>query len=376
MIRINKLNEIKKSKDIDAFLITSGAAVKYFSGYFYQFETGPSPFHLLPAALLVVPGKAASLIIADNETGAANELAPGVVLAPYKSYGYTQASDPVKHFLLQLHRTIKQQKIRSRRIGVEQGSLPYAVVHSLRREFPKMEWVDITPDITKLRVVKDEDEIEAIRAAAGLCDIGQASVIKNARPGMTELELFALVRQDMEVAAGKRFPLMADFVSGEGTATGGGGPSKRVISEGDLILSDLTPCLNGYWGDSCSTIAVGDAAPSRRRTFKRVKEALAIGIDATRPGVRAMDIDALMREHIGSYPHHGGHGVGVMYHEEPRIVPYNKTVLAPNMIIALEPAIYLKDYGVRLEHLLRVTETGCEVLTRFKHSFDHSSVKK
>jgi Xaa-Pro aminopeptidase len=101
---------------------------------------------------------------------------------------------------------------------------------------------------------------------------------------------------------------------------------------------------------------------------------LAIGIDATRPGARAMDIDALMRAHTGDYAHHSGHGVGVMYHEEPRIVPYNKMVIVPNMIIALEPAIYMKEYGIRLEHLLRVTESGCEVLTQFKHSFEQALI--
>jgi len=52
-----------------------------------------------------------------------------------------------------------------------------------------------------------------------------------------------------------------------------------------------------------------------------------------------------MRQHIGNYPHHSGHGVGTIYHEEPRIVPYNSTRLLPGMVIALEPGIYEKDYG-------------------------------
>ncbi len=77
-----------------------------------------------------------------------------------------------------------------------------------------------------------------------------------------------------------------------------------------------------------------------------------------------------MRGHIGNYPHHSGHGVGTLYHEEPRVTPYNKTLLEPGMIIALEPAIYKEEYGVRLEHLMLVTESGAEVLTHFKHQFE------
>ncbi|HVW62990.1 MAG TPA: Xaa-Pro peptidase family protein [Puia sp.] len=370
MIRIDKLTALGRLKETDAFLITSGTSVKYFSGYFYQFETGASPFHLLPAALLIVPGKTSTLIIADNEAGAAMDIVRGVVCAPYKSYGYQEASDPARQFVRELQKVIRKHKLSRGRIGIEAGTLPFIAA----MEFPEMEWADITSDIAKLRAVKDEDEIATIRAAARLCDIGQAAVIKHVRPGMSELELFGLVRGDMEAAAGTRFPLMADFVSGERTASAGGPPTNRIVREGELVLSDLTACLNGYWGDSCSTIAVGDPAPSRKRVFRRVKEALAIGIDATRPGARAMDIDALMRAHTGGYPHHSGHGAGVMYHEEPRIVPYNKMVLVPNMIIALEPAIYMKEYGIRLEHLLRVTESGCEVLTQFKHSFEQALI--
>ena len=81
-------------------------------------------------------------------------------------------------------------------------------------------------------------------------------------------------------------------------------------------------------------------------------------------------------DHIGNFPHHGGHGVGTVYHEEPRIVPYNNSLLEPNMVIALEPAIYKEDYGIRLEHLVVVTETGCEILTNFQHRFEENSLKQ
>jgi Xaa-Pro aminopeptidase len=62
--------------------------------------------------------------------------------------------------------------------------------------------------------------------------------------------------------------------------------------------------------------------------------------------------------------------VGLFYHEEPRIVPYNTMILEPGMVIALEPAVYKKDYGIRLEHLVLVTNDGWEVLTKFKHCFE------
>jgi Xaa-Pro aminopeptidase len=104
--------------------------------------------------------------------------------------------------------------------------------------------------------------------------------------------------------------------------------------------------------------------------FQRVKEALNLGIQALRPGVKASAIDRLMREHLaelGTYSHHSGHGLGVVYHEEPRIVPYNDLELSPNMVVALEPGLYRDKQGVRLEHVAAITEDGCEVLSRFQH---------
>ena len=167
--------------------------------------------------------------------------------------------------------------------------------------------------------------------------------------------------------------MMADMVCGSRTAEGGGNPSAKRIKAGDLILSDLTPCLDGYWGDTCNTVVVGKPSKKQKELFVRIKETLDLAIGAIRPGITALEIDKLMRknlESMGEYGHHSGHGVGLAYHEEPRIVPYNNTVLAPNMVIALEPGLYMDDYGIRLEHLVVVTQSGCELISGFNHRFD------
>jgi Xaa-Pro dipeptidase len=371
--RIEKLATIKKAKNVDAFLITSLPSLKYVSGYFFYFEHGISPFQLLPAALVVGAEQQTSLVLADNETQQLSYIHPSIAVKTYESYVYEKPIDHTAQFTNQLKSAFTEAGIKNGRLGVEMNALPASLIQFLAFQYPALELVDVATEIAELRIIKDDDEIELIRQAASLSDIGQAAVLGLAKTGMSELELFNLVRREMEEFVGTRIPLMADFVSGAATATGGGLPTNKIINEGDLILTDLTPCLNGYWGDSCSTLGIGQPTTAQRKVFTLVQEALEIGINTIHPGVQAKQVDVVMRQHLkteGNFGHHGGHGVGVVYHEEPRITPYNTMLLQPGMVIALEPAVYKNDYGIRLEHLVAVTNDGCEVLTTFKHRFE------
>jgi Xaa-Pro aminopeptidase len=371
--RIEKINRIAEDHDLDAFLFTSPLSVRYLCGYFYNFEIGPSPFQLLPAALFVIPAKTTTLVIADNETDQLSRLDKRLSVSQYASYVYEKPLDYSAQFLVKLNELIKNSGLSAARIGIEPDSLPHRITYSLLSDFKKIKFVDISDEIAQLRMIKEEDELVLIREAVHLCDIGQEAVLKYTRPGISEIELFTLVRGDMDAAAGKRIPMMADLVAGQRTYEGGGNPSANIISDGDLVLSDLTPCLNGYWGDTCNTVSAGKPSVTRSEHFKMVQEALYLGISAVKPGVPASAIDQIMRKHLepaGEYKHHSGHGVGLAYHEEPRIVPYNNTALAAGMVIALEPAIYTDGYGVRLEHLLEVIPSGCKILSKFVHRME------
>ena len=365
-----RLANVLISKPVDACLLTHLPTIRHLSGYFFNFEAGPSPFHLLPACLVAMPGGEACLIAADTEGGQLSAVLPGIETRLYASYVCESPLDFARQFQLQLHEMILKYGLSKARLGVELKALPALVQRGLQESFPEVELVDMAGEVERLRWIKDPEEIESIRRAVRLCDVGHEALLREARPGITELELFAAVRAAMETEARRRFPPMADFVSGPRTEEAGGSPSARIIEPGDLILSDLTPCLDGYWGDTCHTAVAGNPSPLQRAMFQRVKEALNLGIQTLRPGVKASAIDRLMREHLaalGTYSHHSGHGLGVVYHEEPRIVPYNDLELSPNMVVALEPGLYRDKQGVRLEHVAAITEDGCEVLSRFQH---------
>ena len=121
--RIDKLEGIKKSKKVDAFLFTSASSVKYFSGYFFYFEYGSSPFHLVPAVLMLVPEQDASLILADNEAGQSAAVDPKITVQLYESYTYDKAPDPAVACLENIRAFIKKNKLGSCSIGIKETKL-------------------------------------------------------------------------------------------------------------------------------------------------------------------------------------------------------------------------------------------------------------
>ena len=367
--RREKLAAALKETQADHALLTSLASLRYFTGYSAGIETGPSPFSPLMGALLWIAGEQPRLFLADMESS--ESVVPGLEVTTFESYTVEKPLAAAKDLSAKL--LTRLGKLAASRIGIESEDLPAGIFERLRSACPQVEFQDITSSLAIQRMAKDDEEIALLREAIGLCDLGQELTKKLARRGMTEVELFAEVRKGMEIRAGGRLPVLADLVSGPRTAEIGGSPSSRVIQEGDLIISDLVPRRRGYCGDTCNTCVVGEPTAEQRKIFDGIAAALAEGIDKVHPGMRACDLDADLRKRVlrlgGGYPHHSGHGLGVTWHEEPRIVPYNPLALRPGMVIALEPGIYFKDrFGLRLEHAILVTEKGAEILSKFKHT--------
>jgi Xaa-Pro dipeptidase len=328
----------------DAFVASDPATVAWLTGFAADETWGPNPFAGPPLAV-IRPDASVVALVSEDEAPALAESSCEVV--GYE--GFTMSPlDPLARRAAALAALGL-----SGRVGVEDallavpgGTAVPADAHTLRL----------------LRAVKDADEIELVRTAIRLCDVGQAAAREALRSGISELEAWASVQSAMELAAGERLALLCDFVAGERTAAAGGAPGPGIVREGDLAIVDLVPRLAGYFGDSCATIATGEVTAEIRSAHARCADALERGLVALRPGVRAGDLDALVREGL-DYPHHSGHGVGTAAHEEPRIVTGSETVLAPGMIVALEPGFYPGPWGMRVERLALVNETGCEVLS-------------
>jgi Xaa-Pro aminopeptidase len=216
--------------------------------------------------------------------------------------------------------------------------------------------------------------LDAVRRASYLADIVQQAVKDNAAPGISEAELAGLAAAAMYREAGRRVAAILTVSTGpEGTATGGGVATGRIVRSGDLVLTDTSPWIDGGWSDTANAVFVGTPDATTRRRFDAVRRALEVGIELCRPGVVARDVDRAVRDllapHGPTYPHHTGHRIGAAWSEEPRITPYCEMHIEEGMVLALEPAIYQPGWGgIRLEHVFHVGADANEILTRFEHT--------
>jgi Xaa-Pro aminopeptidase len=208
--RLYKLSDALRQERIHHVILTSHASIRYFSGFIPPIETGPSPFAPLVGALLILKGEQPVLLLADTES--CDGVDPEVSCETFTSYTFEAPSYPMLALTQKIIACLRA--LAKSVVGIEGDFLPSSLQEKIRLECPRLEFKDITKIVAELRMVKDKGEIDILKEALELCDLGQERARSFARPGMTELELFEEVRKVMETKAGQRVPLLCDFVSG------------------------------------------------------------------------------------------------------------------------------------------------------------------
>jgi Xaa-Pro dipeptidase len=257
------------------------------------------------------------------------------------------------------------------RLGVEYTSMRVLELRALEAAAPGVVVDDATSIIASLRMIKDADEIEAMRAAVRIIEDTLRTTIAQVRPGMTERQIAALWEQAIRVA-GSAPSFDASVASGPNAANPHHTNTNRALQSGDLVIMDGGALLDGYASDITRTIAIGEPSPEARRIYELTLAANAAGRAAVRPGATGDAIDRAARTVItdGGYGsqflHRTGHGLGLQIHEPPYIVSGNTDPLPVGATFTIEPGIYVAGFGgVRIEDDMVVTPDGGESLTTF-----------
>ncbi len=234
-------------------------------------------------------------------------------------------------------------------------------------------FVNASPIVDDIRMIKDEKEQALMRESSRLNDLAMERLIPWVVKGLTEKELNAKIREIYQ-------ELGCDGVSFDPiTAYAKGAADPHHVTDdsrgrrGDCVILDIGAFKDDYASDMTRTVFIGEVSGRAREIYDIVAEANRRGIKAAKPGNRMCDVDLAARNYIeekgyGQYfTHRTGHSIGLEDHEFGDVSSVNETVIRPGQCFSVEPGIYLPDegIGVRIEDLVLVTEDGCEVLNHF-----------
>ena len=246
--------------------------------------------------------------------------------------------------------------------------------------------------------VKSAREIAVMRQASRIVATVLREMIAMAAPGLTTSDLDRQAEKRIrEMGATPSFKgyhgFPASICASINHEVVHGIPSaKRVIRAGDLLKVDTGAYFEGYHGDSCVTICVGEGVPEEARTLSRVaQESLMKGLATVKAGSTLLELAGAVQDHVEAHgvavvEDYTGHGVGRNLHEEPSVFNYRtrdlpNMVLRPGMTLAVEPILNAGSRGCRTlkdrwtvvtvdgslsaqwEHTIAVTSDGCEILT-------------
>ncbi len=247
--------------------------------------------------------------------------------------------------------------------------------------------------------IKTDTEIELMRQSSQMVAKALAEVAKLIKPGVTTLQLDqcaeAFIRDNGAVPA---FLGYGGFPNTLCTSVNEvivhGIPSNTPLRDGDIVSVDCGVLLNGFYGDSAYTFAVGEVAPEVQRLMTTTKESLFKAIEIVKQGCRVGDIGHTIQTYCQSKGYSVvremiGHGVGRSLHEEPEVPNYGKRgsgpLLKKGMVIAIEPMINLgrkelviekdgwtartkdRKHSAHYEHTVAVCEHGADVLSTFEY---------
>jgi Xaa-Pro dipeptidase len=213
--------------------------------------------------------------------------------------------------------------------------------------------VSATAEVEELRRIKTPEEIESLRAAADLADRGYQCFADTVKVGISEYELVAEVEGFLKsYGAEDNFMLIA---SGGTEVVGMKPPTDRKLQPGDSVITELTPCVNGYYAQICRTIVLGPPSSGQLESFAIFHEAQQAAQDLIKPGIRASDAaraqnDVFRKYGYGDYTGANytrvrGHCLGLFPDETPHILEDVDYVLKENMVVIAHPNTYLPLAG-------------------------------
>lgn len=336
----DKILEILKQYAIDGLLISNEHNMRYLSGF-----TGGTGYLFLTEGRKVILTDFRYTIQAEAESNG------------YEVFEIDGSYEEAINLL------IKEENVET--LGFEGQNVLFNSYERLKERLTLKRLVAIKDEVTILRAVKESWELERIAQAERIGDLAFEKILGDIKPGMTELEVAALLEYYMKSNGAERLSFETIVASGVNSSMPHAVPTNKKIENGDFLTMDFGCVYKGYCSDMTRTIVVGTASLEQKRIYQLVLDAQMAALEFMKAGYMGCEIDNVARKLIydagyeGCFGHGLGHSVGLFIHEDPRLSPKEQKIIQPNMTVTVEPGIYIKDFGgVRIEDLVCVTEAG------------------
>lgn len=341
---LEKIESKINFKENDAFLITSTNNRFYFSGLFTS------------DGLVLITKKKIYFLIDFRYYELARRQTKGIDVILVKDF-FETLGDLINKL------SIKDLYLESKDITLFKFKFLKSALGSLD---VKLIFNDILSEtIEELRCVKNESEIKKIATAQEISEFTFNYILTKIKPGISEKEIAAEIEYFMKKNGAKSTSFDTIVLSGKNSSLPHGLPTNKKVEIGDFITIDMGAVFEGYCSDMTRTVALGKVTDEQRQVYETVKKAQKIAETEVKAGVSCAYLDNLARDYIysqgfeGKFGHALGHGVGIDIHERPVVSKKSDAVLAKDMVITIEPGIYIEDkFGVRIEDMLRVEQNG------------------
>ena len=338
--RIIRLRAAMEQNGLDAVILKSETAIRYFSG-----------FTSVDASVVITKDR--SVLLTDFR---------------YTIQAKAQSGDCCE--ILEVSGSAHNAAIETivkdggvKRLGFEEDYLSFAGYQAYAAFGAEM--IPFAKELHRLRIIKTPDEIACLQKAQAMADAAFKELLTTIHAGMSERRVAAELEY-ICAKLGSEGPSFETIVgSGPNGAMCHAVPGERKLQKGDLVVLDYGCMYNGYHSDMTRTFAVGKVDPFAEEIYGIVREAQARALDALRPGITGKELDAIARDYIAEkgygacFGHSLGHGFGLLIHEAPWASVAGDIVFEEGMTITVEPGIYIEDkFGVRIEDCCVVQKDG------------------
>ena len=271
----------------------------------------------------------------------------------------------------QLNELLKKHGART--LAIESETMTVAELELYRSKLPEVELISdssLSKAISKLRIVKTQEEIDAMIKAQRIAEAAFENVLNFIKPGVTEREIGLCLDYYMLKNGAEALSFETIALTGAKTSLPHGVPDDNEVKSGSFVLMDYGAAYDGYHSDMTRTVCVGKPSEKMELIYQTVLKAQLETIKIIKSGVKASELDKTARDIISdagyrdNFGHSLGHGVGMEIHEVPFASYLSTETLEENMIVTVEPGIYLPgEFGVRIEDFVVVKPDGCFNMT-------------